>query len=468
VENDEQCDAGRFNGFGTCSYDCKQLMCGDGIISAQIGEDCEPNQVPNPSGFGAPVFEVLTCGKICTLPTVNTTGQAIGGCRSLFLPQCSAGSSSSDPLSTPAGPFCGNALIETSEECDSQEGCSTVCTWNICGDGLINQQTEQCDNGSVCENDANRACRTNIDCAGAPCVYDVIKNTECSSQCVSSITLPPTPPIARCGDSIVQMSETCDDGNTSSGDGCNSLCRVEQPPKPGAICGNGSVESGEQCDAGSQNSDVSPNACREDCRSAFCGDSTRDRLEECDEGPLNTNTRANVCRRDCRLPRCGDGIIDADEYCDGGITCKSDCTGVFESSCGNGTIDGLEECDDKNYRNGDGCTASCKRETEVKGTSVRPAASPRLKVKPQPQSKVQPQKREGVRPAAPRKPTIPGVQVRPSASVLSQAQGHAPVGATGPAIPIAVVVSAAGAFVWSRSTKRNSSLVIQRYDTFDR
>jgi cysteine-rich repeat protein len=30
-----------------------------------------------------------------------------------------------------------------------------------------------------------------------------------------------------CGNSVVEHSETCDDGNTSSGDGCDSLCRKE-------------------------------------------------------------------------------------------------------------------------------------------------------------------------------------------------------------------------------------------------
>jgi TonB family protein len=44
------------------------------------------------------------------------------------------------------------------------------------------------------------------------------------------------PAIAVCGNSSVEDSEQCDDGNTSNGDGCSSTCRLEPPrPKPPAI-----------------------------------------------------------------------------------------------------------------------------------------------------------------------------------------------------------------------------------------
>jgi cysteine-rich repeat protein len=32
---------------------------------------------------------------------------------------------------------------------------------------------------------------------------------------------------ARCGDGVVQGTETCDDGNRTSHDGCSSTCRDE-------------------------------------------------------------------------------------------------------------------------------------------------------------------------------------------------------------------------------------------------
>jgi large repetitive protein len=52
---------------------------------------------------------------------------------------------------------------------------------------------------------------------------------------------------AVCGDGVVDEGEQCDDGNTSSGDGCSSACRAEvEPPK----CGNGVLDVGEACDDG--------------------------------------------------------------------------------------------------------------------------------------------------------------------------------------------------------------------------
>ncbi|MDP3734415.1 MAG: DUF4215 domain-containing protein, partial [Nanoarchaeota archaeon] len=40
------------------------------------------------------------------------------------------------------------------------------------------------------------------------------------------------PPTAVCGNSIIEGSEQCDDGNTVSGDGCSSTCQSESPPPP--------------------------------------------------------------------------------------------------------------------------------------------------------------------------------------------------------------------------------------------
>ena len=34
--------------------------------------------------------------------------------------------------------------------------------------------------------------------------------------------------------------------------------------------------------------------------------------------------------------------------------------GDIKTVCGNGMIEGLEECDDRNTNNGDGCSSNCK------------------------------------------------------------------------------------------------------------
>lgn len=49
---------------------------------------------------------------------------------------------------------------------------------------------------------------------------------------------------AQCGDNFRHQTEACDDGNTTSGDGCNSACTSNE------TCGNGFVDPGEACDDG--------------------------------------------------------------------------------------------------------------------------------------------------------------------------------------------------------------------------
>jgi cysteine-rich repeat protein len=72
----------------------------------------------------------------------------------------------------------------------------------------------------------------------------------------------------------------------------------------------------------------------------FCGNARIDSGEQCDDGAMNGD-RANVhCRTDCTLGRCGDGIIDTP----------------------------LEQCDDGNTMNGDGCSQVCLPERGAPGT----------------------------------------------------------------------------------------------------
>jgi len=50
-------------------------------------------------------------------------------------------------------------------------------------------------------------------------------------------------PPAICGNSILELGETCDDDNTIAGDGCSATCQLE-------VCGNGLREGSEHCDPG--------------------------------------------------------------------------------------------------------------------------------------------------------------------------------------------------------------------------
>jgi hypothetical protein len=109
-------------------------------------------------------------------------------------------------------------------------------------------------------------------------------------------------------------------------------------------CGNGVVDVGETCDDGPQNSGTRADACRRDCTNASCGDGVRDDGERCDTGTQNSDTEPDSCRTDCTLPRCGDGVVDVvrGETCDGTIDCGDTCS---FAECGNDVVEGSEECE---------------------------------------------------------------------------------------------------------------------------
>jgi cysteine-rich repeat protein len=71
---------------------------------------------------------------------------------------------------------------------------------------------------------------------------------------------------ARCGNSIIEPPEECDDGNQVSGDGCSADCMREE-----SQCGNGQLEAGEECDDGNE---VNGDGCDSECRNEIGGSVT--------------------------------------------------------------------------------------------------------------------------------------------------------------------------------------------------
>jgi cysteine-rich repeat protein len=83
-----------------------------------------------------------------------------------------------------------------------------------------------------------------IECTGADGVT-VLCPAHASCVVVGSAAACQTPQ-AVCGDGIVEAGEVCDDGNTTSGDGCSADCQSDE------TCGNGIIDAikGEVCDDG--------------------------------------------------------------------------------------------------------------------------------------------------------------------------------------------------------------------------
>jgi cysteine-rich repeat protein len=113
-----------------------------------------------------------------------------------------------------------------------------------CGDGKLNQPSEECDdNNSVPGDGCNGICKVepNFTCPtpGQPCI-----------------------PTFKCGNGKIEPGEVCDDGNTLANDGCSADCTVQSAsyicPTPGQpctrvdFCGDKRVKGDENCDDGNR------------------------------------------------------------------------------------------------------------------------------------------------------------------------------------------------------------------------
>lgn len=118
--------------------------------------------------------------------------------------------------------------IITNVNAPAQGGFATSGGYGSCGDGIVQKPnsvgfTEQCD-GSNFGGANDIGTQT---CLTLGYTYGVLTCTkECkfdTSGCVGR-----TRTTRACGNGLVEGTEQCDDGNTVSGDGCSSTCRVDR------------------------------------------------------------------------------------------------------------------------------------------------------------------------------------------------------------------------------------------------
>ncbi len=223
---------------------CSASWYGDG--SCDCG--CLADDIDCPAGYAADDCDYVLC----------PTGQAL------------------DPTD-PAGcvPACGDGTRADNEACDDGntndgDGCASDCTWEIpdawtafgC-DAAHYGARDGCDCGCGapdpdCASDALSSCEHNgcADVLDGPWVPSAVDPLSCAEN--------------TCGDQFPGEVETCDDGNTNDGDGCDALCQVE----PGFVCTPGSCApstcgdavldpwAGELCDDGNDDDD---DACTATC-----------------------------------------------------------------------------------------------------------------------------------------------------------------------------------------------------------
>jgi cysteine-rich repeat protein len=185
-------------------------------------------------------------------------------------------------------------------------------------------------------------------------------NTTSGDGCDNNCT------VSACGNGVVAGVEVCDDGNTASGDGCDSTCVPSG-------CGNGVVAGLEVCDDGNA---VNGDGCDENCTVTACGNGVTSAPETCDDG--NT-TSGDGCDANCTPTGCPNGIRTGTEVCDDGNAvngdgCDNDCD--VGTTCGDGTLQSFEQCDDGARVPGDGCDRLCQRETGYACTGVPSVCAP--------------------------------------------------------------------------------------------
>jgi cysteine-rich repeat protein len=194
--------------------------------------------------------------------------------------------------------------------------------------------------------------------------------------------------IKNCGNSVKDQGEGCDDGNTTNGDGCNSLCQVEadwacptvgQPCQYLGVCGNSVLTSNKECEDGNTKSgDGCSSTCKLEpgwsCRVAgkpctpTCGDGKVELGKQCDDGnDVSGDGCSSTCQIEpgascigspsvCTKGVCGNGIVETGETCD----CGTDPTKLPTGCTGpNGLFNG----------DGTGCSKTCTVEPICRGTS---------------------------------------------------------------------------------------------------
>lgn len=201
---------------------------------------------------------------------------------------------------------------------------------------------------------------------GTPCLL----TADFQGVCQSGSCLPRSD----CGDGLMQPAERCEAvlGSTN-GRGCTSECVPGDGIGNGA-CGDGNVDDGEDCDS---NDECCDSSCRYDGVSTACNGGSG----YCDRGSCVTPPAALTslvlggeqlefdsttcppvsCEFNMKVPSSGSctqdmGAVALPYAPDNGAGCtakgsgaRGTCYGgicIEESSCGNGVIEGVEECDD--------------------------------------------------------------------------------------------------------------------------
>jgi cysteine-rich repeat protein len=218
----EECDLGAGNSdTGACLLNCRLAICGDGRLRAGV-EECDGTAGPQPCSA---TCRQQRCGNGIIDPGEQCDDGNVAdndGCSKLCKRE-----------------FCGDGIVNNGEPCDralTPATCNFDCTISRCGDGKLNifaVPPEQCDDGNTFPSDGcSTVCRfefcgDGIKNAGEQC--DDGNNVN-GDGCENDCTLPV------CGNGIIDSGELCDDGNALACGSCGADClSMTSSPATGVI-----------------------------------------------------------------------------------------------------------------------------------------------------------------------------------------------------------------------------------------
>ncbi len=368
---DGQCDSGNCDN-STNPGSCEPLVgCGNGIRGA--GEGCDDGNTASGDGCSAAceIENGFPCNQTppgdvddasCQSNVCDTTGGQPGVC---------------EPAQQ-----CGNSVREGAEICDdgnltNGDGCESTCKLSLgemctmdveCQSGNCDPTSMTCEPAVGCGNsilNAGEGCDDGDNTPGDGCnaTCDIENTFPCNATAPGDIGNPScestvcdqsggNPGICErmqtCGNNKLEAGEGCDDGGTTSGDGCTGACKIED---------------GDACNADTAgatgDASCASNACNDTVGApGVCGgtdtdgdlvfnfddiDDDNDGLLDTDEGGAATDTDGDGTPNSLDLDSDDDGICDATEtrhaFPDENGDFGADCPGSVGA---NGLCDALE------------------------------------------------------------------------------------------------------------------------------
>jgi cysteine-rich repeat protein len=134
-----------------------------------------------------------------------------------------------------------SAACTTSDDCETGEACGTGGTCQRDHGTCASDGDCPAGVGATCESALYTAAAADADADSIPDPLDNCPRAANASQTdADGDGVGNACDLATCGNSVIEVDEECDDGNTANGDGCSPACRTESGP-----CDDGSDNDGD-------------------------------------------------------------------------------------------------------------------------------------------------------------------------------------------------------------------------------